>query len=332
MLGGATEGRVGSARYAVATTDTAFKHMLSVDGVENDVMRSFLRAFVPSFQNDEIATIVSCPVAIPVLRQKGEKQTFMDLHVRTNSGERYIIEMQAKRHLMFDERALYYACATYSNQLSAARLGDERWYQDLQPVIAIQVLDYDSNRVKGITLKESVKSDTLVTRSSKNPMLEGNYIKHYMVTDRHSGQMIEHLQMLQIELPRAKRAFKEKDHAEYSEADWWVELLCYSSEYTDEKLMELKESRVNIPSFFESALKRLDLNEWAPTLQKEYQTDLTDRKNYGTVLAVERKEGREEKTKEVVRNMLLRGKDDDEIRDVSGCSEDVLQEIKASLK
>jgi predicted transposase/invertase (TIGR01784 family) len=332
--------------YAIATTDTAFKHMFSVDSGKDDIiMRSFLRAFVPCLQKDVIETIEPGAVSVPILSQKGEKQTFMDLRVRTKSGERFIVEMQVKRHLLFDERALHFACLTYSTQLSAEERRDEHRFHALKPVIVIQVLDYDSNRVRGVQLPEGVKSDPLIERVSENPLKEGQYIKHYMLTDSNSGQqVINHLQMIQVELPRAKRTLKEKDRAQFSETDWWVELLCYSSEYTDDVLDALKNSGVNVPDFFVDALKRLDMEEWAGTMQKEYETGLTDRNNYGTVLAVERKEGREEgiqvgreegaeeKTKEVVRKMLLRGKDDDEIRDVSGCSEDVLQEIKASLK
>ena len=161
-----SEENVSKKHYAIATTDTAFKHMLSVDDGDKDIMRSFLQAFVPSFQSNPITTIESCPVAIPTLREKGEKQTFMDLHVRTQNGTHYIIEMQAKRHIMFDERALYYACATYAHQLSTTLLKEEHWYHDLKPTIAIQVLDYDSNRAQGIKFSEGTdfKVDTLIKR------------------------------------------------------------------------------------------------------------------------------------------------------------------------
>ena len=49
---------------------------------------------------------------------------------------------------MFDERALFYAASCYAQQ----KLSNEQtWYFGLKPVIALQVLDYDSNRVRGIT-------------------------------------------------------------------------------------------------------------------------------------------------------------------------------------
>lgn len=118
-------------RYAIATTDTAFKHLLSPEAGNFDVLRSFLQTFVPAFNDDPITTIQPMPVAIPALRERGEKQTFMDLYVKTPRTH-YIIEMQAKRHVMFDERALFYACSTYSKQLPQDRLvRGTPWYCEL---------------------------------------------------------------------------------------------------------------------------------------------------------------------------------------------------------
>ena len=110
----------------------------------------------------------------------------MGLHVRTQNGTHYVIEMQAKRHIMFDERALYYACATYTNQLTTAQLKDENSYHDVRPVIAVQVLDYDSNKIKGIESLARVNSDTTIKRVKNRPLGKDQYIKHYTLTDRHS--------------------------------------------------------------------------------------------------------------------------------------------------
>ena len=63
----------------------------------------------------------------------------MDLHVISAQKTHYIIEMQAKRHVMFDERALFYACSTFARQLSERDLSAENWYLNLKPVIALQV-------------------------------------------------------------------------------------------------------------------------------------------------------------------------------------------------
>jgi hypothetical protein len=170
-------------------------------------------------------------------------------------------------------------------------------------------------------------------------------MKHYSLVDRYSRQTIDYLQLIQVELPRAKHMLKErgKKHKRFSEAEWWVELLCYSSEYTDKYIAELKAAGVIIPSFFERALTRLDMNVWAPELQTEYETDLTDRANYSSVLAVERNEGKIEGKIEGLEEggfnakrrtalvMISENEDDKTILKYSGLTAEELVALKNSL-
>ena len=161
---------IGQHQYAIATTDTAFRYMLSLSmGSDSSIVISLLNCFVPVFSGDPIVEVKEAPVTIPALRRPGEKQTFMDLHAISSQGTHYIIEMQAQRLVMFDERALFYACATYAHQLSERELSRGNWYTNLKPVIALQVLDYDTNRIRG--LKAEV-ADTLVGRVVKHPLRE----------------------------------------------------------------------------------------------------------------------------------------------------------------
>ncbi|MBA4249094.1 MAG: hypothetical protein C0432_00005, partial [Candidatus Puniceispirillum sp.] len=180
--------------FAIATTDTSFKHMLSLS-VDNDpsIMQSFLNTFIPQFASDPVLEILDeRPVSIPALKKKGQKQTFMDLHVATQSGIHYIIEMQAQRHEQFDERCLFYACSTYSKQLSDHDLKQKEWYRLLRPTIALQVLDFDTNRAKGISGIKGREGqelvDTLYERAKANPLPVGQYIKNYTMTCAHSKQ------------------------------------------------------------------------------------------------------------------------------------------------
>lgn len=291
-------------RYAIATTDTAFKHLLSPEPGNFRVLQSFLQTFVPAFNDDPIADIQLMPVAIPVLKEVGKKQTFMDLYVKT-AHTHYIIEMQARRHVRFDERALFYACATYSRQLPESRLvAGSPWYTELKPVIAIQILDYDSERIRGAA---SSASDSLVQRVAGHPMAEDQFVKHFRLTDSISGQIIDHLQMIQVELPRGRSLIEKKeDHRAFTVADWWLELFCFSEDYTPEKLAGLKTDGIVIPEFFEAALERLDRTVWAPAMQREYEVDLTNREAYASVLAVERSEGKAEGLKEGLKEGLER--------------------------
>ena len=275
--------------YAEATTDTAFKQMLS-PGLDSDksILISFLNAFVPTFRENPVREIKEMPVALPAIRKEGEKHTFMDVHVVSDSGTHYIIEMQARRHIMFDERALYYASSTFSRQLSETQLAQKTWYHNLMPVIALQILDYDSDRITGM---EAVIPDTLLARVRAAPIKKDQFIKHYLLTDRFSGQVIECLQMVQVELPRAERMKKlSPPLSTFTEQEWWLSILLHAKDYTTEKIEKMRSDKV-MPEVIYRALMRLDLKQWNPEMVTEYTSNILDRKDYATVLAVEREEG-----------------------------------------
>ena len=116
--------------FADPTRNTAFKHLLSVSIDEHDpsIASSFLNAFVPDFQKNPIEELYEQLLALPVLARRSEKSTFMDFHVRTKSGDHIIIEMQVRRHVYFDERALFYAASVFSGQFSEKELEKPTWY------------------------------------------------------------------------------------------------------------------------------------------------------------------------------------------------------------
>ena len=328
--------------FAIATTDTAFKHMLSLS-VDNDktVMQSFLNCFVPEFMNDPVQDILEeWPTSIPSLKIKGQKQTFMDLHVATRSGIHYIIEMQAQRHEQFDERCLFYACSTYSKQLSTRDLEQNHWYRLLRPTIAIQVLDFDTNRARGIAGAHGRDGneiiDTLVERARQNPLPIGEYIKDYKMTCQHSRQTINDLRMIQVELPRSPAVFP--PNRTFTETDWWLSLLRYSEKYTHETLQHLAEQGITIPVSIQTAFHRLDYGEWDATLRGEYKEDISDRENFKTTLLVEYSEGErkglekgELKAKrEMVAKLVGKGKLDVEIMDMLDLTAEEFSRLKLS--
>jgi hypothetical protein len=325
--------------FAIATTDTAFKHMLSLS-VNDDktVMQSFLNCFVPEFRTDPVADILEeWPTSIPALKKRGQKQTFMDLHVATRSGVHYIIEMQAQRHEQFDERCLFYACSTYAKQLSARELEQTHWYRLLRPTIAIQVLDFDTNRARGIIgirgRDDRELIDTLVERAKQNPLPMGEYIKDYAMTCQRSGQIIHDLRMIQVELPRSPAAFPPR--STFTETDWWLSLLRYSEKYKHKTLRELEEQGIIMPSTIQAAFRRLDYGEWDAELRGEYKEDISDRENFKTTLLVEHEEGRArgkaERDREIAIKWIKKGKLDTDILEDLEISAEVLAALRAEL-
>lgn len=118
-------------------------------------------------------------------------------------------------------------------------------------------------------------------------------MKHYVMTDKHSGQEIGHMQMIQIELPRArKNSFPpQKD---FSLTDWWLSIFKFAPQYTQETVMALKEQGVIMPPVIAQALERLYFPKWNPTEIHEYKSDTIEKEKYATEFASERAEGKAE--------------------------------------
>ena len=318
--------------YADPTTDTAFKHLLSPAIEENkEIIKSFLNTFVPDFAHDMVKDVREASVAVPPLPRVKLKQTFMDMHVISQSGCHYVIEMQTHRHINFDERILYYAASTFSQQLPETELQDPMWYRNLKPTIAIQVLGYDSNRCLGI--KDKI-SDSLVERAKNNPLPEGQFMKHYLMTDKHSGQEIKHLQMIQIELPRAREnIFPPKK--DFSITDWWLSIFKFAPQYTQETIRDLEQQGIVMPTVIAQALERLYFPKWNPQEIHEYKSDTIEKEKYSIEFASERAEGKAEgkaeNAQEVAKRMIKKGRPLDEVCEVAELSIEVVQELAAEV-
>lgn len=272
--------------YARATTDVGFKQLLDPSN-DKENMLSFLNTFVPNLQNDPATDVDTAPLPIPVFPRTGDsKLTFMDMHITSKKGVHYIVEMQAIRHIMFDERALYYLCNTYGRQLSEKQLQQRDWFLSLKPTIAIQVLDYDTNRVRGLQDKQGV-TDSLPIRVKEPPMKDNDYIKHFKFQDTHSGQILDYLQIIQIELPRyPKDLYPPK--ADFTEKDWWFSVLRHSSLYTPQDIESFKKQGIKLPKFIEKGFERLEVQNWNPQLQNDYRVQAVDRDLYAQYLESER--------------------------------------------
>jgi len=258
--------------YAIATTDTGFKQLMSNKTVAKDI----LNCFVPDFKKNNVTDIEKAAIAIPPLKQGIKKQTFMDYHVTTQKGDHVIVEMQAKRHIMFDERALYYACYTYSHQISDQTFQEDTWFTKIKKVYAIQFLDFDTNKAKGI---EGEVQDTLIQRIQKNKMHNNDYIKHYVFTDKYSKQKIESLQMIQIELPRVNFDLPTPNSVstkQYTNLEWWLALLKNSSKFTKNFI----ENNTNTPEVIKTGFFQLDYSVWDPNIQAEYNNELNILQKY----------------------------------------------------
>ena len=169
---------------------------------DESVIISILNAFVAEFRADAVISVRPAPEAMPALPRQGEKLCFLDLHVISTSGTHYIVEMQSRLQSGFDERALFYLCRTHGMQLdNAPNHSNVKWYT---MTIALQIVDYDSNRIRGQKPDRQGNVDTAPARIKGKPMLPHQIVKQYVVQEITIGQRIDSIQLYQVELERRK--------------------------------------------------------------------------------------------------------------------------------
>ncbi|TXJ33608.1 Rpn family recombination-promoting nuclease/putative transposase [Brachyspira aalborgi] len=189
-------------------------------------------------------------------RNYKDKETIVDVKCITKNGTVVIIEVQLSGNSRFPERILYYWSANYSKLL---KKGEE--YEDLTPVISINLLNFNLN-----------KNDK-------------NVHSCYMIYDTKNARLLtDHLQIHIIELKK----FKFKDNDLKKDLNYWLgffttnNMEAYMSEIVKEKpIMEEAHKRYN--NFIRS---RLMMSEYEKKEIYQYDKQIT--------LKEERQEGRRE--------------------------------------
>ena len=174
-----------------------------------------------------------------------DKETIVDVKCITKNGTVVIIEVQLSGNSRFPERILYYWSSNYSKLL---KKGEE--YEDLMPVISINLLNFNLNKVNK------------------------NVHSCYMIYDTKSERLLtDHLQIHIIELKK----FKFKDNDLKKDLNYWLgfftnkDMEAYMSEIVKEKpIMEEAHKRYN--NFIRS---RLMMSEYEKKEIYQYDKQIT---------------------------------------------------------
>ena len=193
-------------------------------------------------------------------RNYKDKETIVDVKCITKNGTVVIIEVQLSGNSRFPERILYYWSTNYSKLL---KKGEE--YEDLTPVISINLLNFNLDKVNK------------------------NVHSCYMIYDtKNKNLLTDHLQIHIIELKK----FKFKDNDLKKDLNYWLGFFTtnnmedYMSEIVKEKpIMEEAHKRYN--NFIRS---RLMMSEYEKKEIYQYDKQIT--------LKEERQEGIKEGIKE----------------------------------
>ena len=204
-------------------------------------------------------------------RNYKDKETIVDVKCITKNGTVVIIEVQLSGNSRFPERILYYWAANYSKLL---KKGEE--YEDLTPVISINLLNFNLNK------------------------FNKNVHSCYMIYDtKNKNLLTDHLQIHIIELKK----FKFKNNDLKKDLNYWLGFFTtnnmeeYMSEIVKEKpIMEEAHKRYN--NFIRS---RLMMSEYEKKEIYQYDKQIT--------LKEERQEGRREGQISIAKSMKKDGAD-----------------------
>ena len=212
------------------------------------------------------------------------KETIVDVKCITKNGTVVIIEVQLSGNSRFPERILYYWAANYSKLL---KKGEE--YEDLTPVISINLLNFNLN-----------KNDK-------------NVHSCYMIYDTKNARLLtDHLQIHIIELKK----FKFKDNDLKKDLNYWLGFFTtkdmeeYMSEIVKEKpIMEEAHKRYN--NFIRSRLMMTEY-EKKEIYQYDKQITLKEERRKGI------KEGRKERNYAIAKSLKNSGLDNKFISEHTG--------------
>ena len=224
-------------------------------------------------------------------RNYKDKETIVDVKCITKNGTVVIIEVQLSGNSRFPERILYYWAANYSKLL---KKGEE--YEDLTPVISINLLNFSLN-----------KNDK-------------NVHSCYMIYDTKNARLLtDHLQIHIIELKK----FKFKDNDLKKDLNYWLGFFTtkdmeeYMSEIVKEKpIMEEAHKRYN--NFIRSRLM-MSKYEKKEIYQYDKQITLEEKRREGI------KEGIEKRNYTIAKSMKKENIDIETIKRITGLT---IKEIK----
>ena len=95
-------------------------------------------------------------------------------------------------------------------------------YNMILPTITLQIVDYDSNRIRGQKPDRQDNVDTASARIKGKPMLPHQIFKQYVVQEITTGQRIDSIQLYQVELKRMKARLLFPPKAELKLFQWWL--------------------------------------------------------------------------------------------------------------
>ena len=222
-----------------------------------------------------------------------DRKAIFDIYCESETGERFIVEIQKAKQNYFKDRSIYYSTFPIQEQ---AEKGD--WNYKLSAVYTVGVLDF---------VFDDHKDDATIMHvvELKNQNCEVFYDK---------------LKFIYLELPKFKKTIDQLEN----HFDKWLFLLKHLYELNDrpEVLQE---------SIFSRLFEVAEIAQFSRAEQEGYENSLKYYRDLKNVVDTSREEGREEREREIVVSLLQENVSIDLISRTTGLSTVTIQQIQTEL-
>lgn len=226
-----------------------------------------------------------------------DRKAIFDLYCTSESGERFIVELQKAKQNYFKDRSLYYASFPIQEQ---AKKGE--WDYRLDPVYTVGILDFvfDDHRSE---------NELLHVVELKNQRCEVFYDK---------------LKFIYIELPK----FRKTEEELATHFDKWLYVFRYLSQLQDQpKVLQEK--------IFQKLFEAAEIARFTPKEREIYEDSLKYYRDIKNVVDTAREEGKEEGREEGERQSRLQtahlmkqaGESREKIRQYTGLSDAEINQL-----
>lgn len=276
-------------RYINLLTDFGFKRLFGTEP-NKDLLIDFLNTILPpehhvrdlTYRNNENIGNTTL-----------DRKAIFDIYCESDSGEKFIVEIQKAKQNYFKDRSVYYA--TFPIQEQATR-GD--WNYQLTAVYTVGILDF---------VFDDHKDDPT--------------IMHVVELKNQQGEVFyDKLKFIYLELPKFTTPIEQlNNHFEK-----WLFLLKHLYEL-DTPPAALQEG------VFRRLFEVAEIAQFSPIERETYENSLKYYRDLKNVVDTSREEGREEGRREIVANMLRANVSVESISQMTGLSIATIQSIQAAL-
>lgn len=274
-------------KYINPFTDWGFKKLFGEEA-NKDLLISFLNAVL--YEESRI-TDLTCLKNEKLGAAQADRRAVFDLYCQNEKGEKFIVELQKAKQEFFKDRSLYYTTFALQEQ---AIPGD--WNFQLNAVYSISIMDFvfDEHKNRQNKFRHDVK-----------------------LIEEETGEVFNSkLRFIYLEMPKFK---KTEDELE-SNYDKWLYIL--------QNLARLEDVSPKLNErIFERVFHIAEIAKYNREDFRAYQDSLKYYRDWKNVVDTAIKEGKEEKTLEIAKNLKNAGVDVKTIMKTTNLSREEIKKL-----